>query len=113
MPFKIAVLNKSCDNVLLEGGNGAGVKSEALVKSLDKLFGQNHISYAQGRGNGLGEGIKIDHVVLVRKRKQGILGLCGNRNSDSKSSSMIYRSSVFDQRMYSCLLLADAETPVG
>lgn len=34
-------------------------------------------------------------------------------NSDSKSSSMIYRLALLAQRIYSCRLLAEAETPVG
>ena len=40
-------------------------------------------------------------------------GFVETENSDSKSSSMIYRSPTFDQRIYSCLLLAEADTPVG
>ena len=40
-------------------------------------------------------------------------GFVETENSDSKSSSIIYLSSASDQRIYSYLLLAEAETPVG
>ena len=50
---------------------------------------------------------------LLERAKRVSSGFVETENSDSKSSSIMYLSPAFDQRMYSCLLLADAETPVG
>ena len=79
MSFKISVLKESCNDVLLKGGYGARVKAKTLVKVFYELFGQYHVADTQGGGDGFGKGIEVDDITLVRKRKQGILGLGGNR----------------------------------
>ena len=79
MPLEIAVREQSCHNVLFEGGNGAGVKSEPLVKISDELLRQYHISDSQRGGDRFGKRVEIDHVAPRREREKGVLGLGGDR----------------------------------
>ena len=51
MPFKVAVVDKFCQNILHERGNGAGVKSEVVMETFNKMLGENHISNTEGRGD--------------------------------------------------------------
>ena len=39
MPFKISVADQLCQNKLLEGGDGTGIKSEFLLERLYKALG--------------------------------------------------------------------------
>ena len=78
VPFEIAVLEQPCNYVLLKGGHGAGIKAEAVFKFTDKPLRQNHISDTQGGGNGFGKGVQVYYVILIGKRKQRVLRLCGN-----------------------------------
>ena len=39
MPFKITVADQLCQNKLLEGRDGAGIKSELILKRLYKATG--------------------------------------------------------------------------
>ena len=45
--LEVAVLEQSCDNVLLEGRYRAGIKSEALVEIAYEPLRQDHISDTQ------------------------------------------------------------------
>ena len=79
MPLKITAVNELCNNKLLKGGNGAGVKSELFLKCFNELFGKHHIAHTQGGRNGFREGVKIDYVILFCKRKERFLRLCRYR----------------------------------
>ena len=73
MPFKIAVLQQSCDYVLLERRHGAGIKSKLFLKYLYKPFGEYHIAYTQGWRNCFGKAIEVDNVVLLGEREERFL----------------------------------------
>ena len=77
--LKVSVLEELCNDVLLKGGNGAGIKAKARVKLSHKLPRQDHVADTKGRGDGFGKGVQIDHVVPIRKSEQRILGLRGDR----------------------------------
>ena len=77
--FKITAVDELCNDKLLKGGNSARIKSKLFLKDLYKFFWKNHITHTQGGRNGFGEGIEIDHVVLLGKRKEGFLRLCRYR----------------------------------
>ena len=79
VPLKIAVREQPCHDVLLEGGHGAGVKTEPSVKFRDELLGQNHITESQRGGDSFGKGVEIDHFALRREREKCVLGLGGDR----------------------------------
>ena len=70
MPLKITVVDQLGENVLHKDRNRAGIEAELFLISRHKVLGEHHIADAQGRRNGLGEGIQIDHVIAIGQRKQ-------------------------------------------
>ena len=50
--LKVTVLEQSCNNVLLKGRYGAGVKTKMFVKIIYKPLRQYHIADTQGRRYG-------------------------------------------------------------
>ena len=113
MTLKVAVFDQLGENVLHKGGNGAGIKPKLLLVSGNEMLGEHHISDAQGGGNGFGERVQIDHVIVLERENRVSVGLVETENSDSKSSSIIYRAPSLAQRTYSCRLDAVAVTPLG
>ena len=65
MPFKVTVIDQLRQHALHKRGNGAGVKAELLLIHLDKMKGEHHITYTQGRRYGFGKGVQIDHIVIL------------------------------------------------
>ena len=47
MSFKITAVEQLGKHELLEGGNGAGIKAELVLKITHKALWQDHISYTQ------------------------------------------------------------------
>ena len=52
--FKIPLVQKPRQSVLLEGGDGGGVKAEAALVCLQKRGGKHHVSDAEGGRHGFG-----------------------------------------------------------
>ena len=79
MPFKIPVVDQLGENVLHKGGNRAGIKAQLLLIDLYKMLGKHHIADAKGGGNGFGERVQIDHVIVFGEGEQGFGRLGGDR----------------------------------
>ena len=78
MPFKIALFYKLCQHILLENGDGAGVKAESFLEIPHHFFGQNHISDTHGGGYSSGKGVKVNHAAVSVQRKDRVLVLGGD-----------------------------------
>ena len=57
--------------VLLEGGDGAGVKAQLLPEVRQQAAGQDHEADTYGGGDGLGKGVEIDHLLAAVDGEQG------------------------------------------
>lgn len=78
MPFKIAVVNKLCKNVLHKCGHCAGVEAQLLFIYIYKVHWQHHIPDTQRRRNRFGKCVQIYDVVVLGECEQGFRRLCGN-----------------------------------
>lgn len=58
--FKIAFAEKAGEGELFEVGNGAGIKTELLVKTVGEGWRQHHVADAHGGGKGFGESVHIN-----------------------------------------------------
>ena len=73
MLLEISAGEKTCQHKLVHNGNRAGVKIQFLAIAFQQTQGKNHETHAHGRGDGLGEGVHVDHAAA------GIDALeCGN-----------------------------------
>ena len=58
--FKIPLTEKTGKGELFEVGNGAGIKTELLVKTVGESWRQHHVADAHGGGKGFGKGVHIN-----------------------------------------------------
>ena len=58
--FKIAFAEKAGEGELFEVGNGAGIKTELLVKAVGEGWRQHHVADAHSGGKGFGKGVHIN-----------------------------------------------------
>ena len=79
MPLEIPVVHQLGQHVLHEGGDGAGVEAQLFRKDPHEVLGEYHVPHAEGGGDGLGEGVEVDHVVVGRQGEQSLGGLGGHR----------------------------------
>ena len=69
--FIVAAGDELGQGVLLEGGDGAGVKAQLLPEGGQQRRGQDHEADADGGGDGLGEGVEVDDVAAAVDGEQG------------------------------------------
>lgn len=79
MTFKITAADELGQYKLFEGGNGAGIESQTLLKFRHQMPGQHHIAHPKTGRNGFGKAVQIDHVVVGTVAEQGFPGLAGQR----------------------------------
>ena len=75
--LKVAAADEARERVLLEVRDGAAVEAELAVEDLDELVGQDHVADADGRRQGLREGVHVDDAaadVDAHHRRDGPAG---------------------------------------
>ena len=78
MAFEVAVVEEVGEEELFKEWDGAGIEAEAAIELREKAGRQDHISGAEGRRDGTGEGIEVDHAAVGGEGEEGILGLAGD-----------------------------------
>ena len=78
MALEVAASDKFRQNVLLEDGNGAGIKTDSFLQGFGKFGRKDHITGAHGRCDGTGKSVHINHGAAGLKRKDGIFRFCGH-----------------------------------
>lgn len=78
MALEAAAVDELRQHQLLKGGHGAGKMAEALRKEGHEPPGQHHVAHAEGRRDGPGEGIQVDHVVIPGEGKERLLQFVQN-----------------------------------
>jgi len=100
-PFQVAAVYVLGEHILVERGDGAGIKTEALTVTFEEALREHHIGDTHGRREGLGKGIEVNHRVVGIHRIDGFQRLFLERKLGGivilheKGSSLLGPAEVF------------------